>query len=182
MEQASLVARAARHAMMRRDGQDPTNHRQPAEDEERAAGSGVNPLFFVIFGPLMLASFVLCGEDSSLRGWRSSMDLDLDPADRREFGKILRSRDAVPSPRLAPAVLAWAETTLRQGRCRWDRYLNWAWVLWISAGVVTAIAWGTPRDVAIHLIVFDVMLHVANLGRMSHRRARALLAAAGRPM
>jgi hypothetical protein len=45
---------------------------------------------------------------------------------------------------------------------------------------VTAVAFGKTHDVAVHLIVFDVMLLVVILNQMSHRRARAVLAGAGR--
>lgn len=136
--------------------------------------------FFAIFGPLMAASYFFCGEDSSWRNMRSSFDSDLDRDGRTEFSRFLRSKDAVPDPRVAPAVTHWAESTLRQQRCVWDRVTNWAWVVWISAGVATAVAFGTPRDVAVHLIVFDLMLFVAALNRFAKRRAQAVLAGAGR--
>ncbi len=53
-------------------------------------------------------------------------------------------------------------------------------MLWISAGVVTALAFGKQRDVAVHLIVFDLMLLVVLMNQKSHRRARAVLAGAVR--
>ncbi|MGI8631309.1 MAG: hypothetical protein ACR2NA_02015 [Solirubrobacterales bacterium] len=142
----------------------------------------MSPLFFVIFGPLTLASFLLCGEDSSFRGRVSSPANDLSGAGRREFARFIRSSETVPDQRVAQAVFTWAETTLRRERCRWERYLNGAWVLWIGSGLVAAIAFGTVRDVAIHLVVFDVMLLVAYMARFSRRRARMVLAAAGRPV
>ncbi len=130
----------------------------------------------------MAASYFFCGEDSSLRNIRSSFDsdLNLDRDGRTEFSRFLRSKEARPDPRIAPAVVHWAEITLRQDRCVWDRVTNWAWVVWISAGVATALAFGKPRDVAVHLIVFDLMLFVAALNRFAKRRARAVLAGAGR--
>ena len=137
-------------------------------------------LFFVIFGPLMAASFYFCGADSSLRNWRSSFDAHLDRDGQREFSRFLRSKEAIPDPRIAAATTYWAETVEREHRCLWDRITNWAWVLWITAGVVTAIAFGKPRDVAVRLVVFDLMLFVVVLNQLSHRRARAVLAGAGR--
>ncbi len=107
------------------------------------------------------------------------MNLQLDSAERREFGKFLRSKESRPPPRIEPAVVAWAEGVISIGRCRWDRYLSWAWVLWITAGVVTGIAFGTPRDVASRLIVFDLMLLAVIGYQRSRRRARSVLAARG---
>ncbi|MDQ3642143.1 MAG: hypothetical protein M3450_11955 [Actinomycetota bacterium] len=140
----------------------------------------MNWLFFVIFGPLMAASLYFCGADSSLRNWRSSFNADLDRDGQREFSRFLRSTEAIPAPSIAAAARHWAETVERGHRCVWDRITNWAWVLWITAGVVTAVAFGKPRDVAVHLIVFDLMLLVVILNQMSHRRARAVLAGAVR--
>lgn len=137
-------------------------------------------LFFVIFGPLMAASLYFCGADSSLRNWRSSFDADLDREGQRAFSRFLRSNEAIPDPRIAAAAIYWAETVERGHRCVWDRITNWAWVLWITAGVATAVAFGKPRDVAVHLIFFDLMLFVVVLNKFSRRRARAVLAGAGR--
>ena len=131
-------------------------------------------LFFVLFTPLILASLFLCGDDSSLRSWRS-MNFKLDRDERREFGRFLRSNESRPPPSIEPAVSSWAEGVIRQQQCRWDRYLNWAWVLWITAGLVTAIAFGTVRDVAIHLVVFDLMLMAVVGYQYSRRRARIVL-------
>ena len=39
----------------------------------------MNPFFFVIFGPLMLPSWILCGENSSVRTWQASWNQALDP-------------------------------------------------------------------------------------------------------
>ena len=136
-------------------------------------------LFHVVFGPLMVASLYFCGADSSLRNWRSSFDGDLDRDGQREFSRFLRSQEAIPDRRIAGAAMYWAETVEREHHCAWDRITNWAWVLWITAGVVTAIAFGKPRDVAVRLIVFDLMLFVVVLNQFSHRRARAVLAGAG---
>jgi hypothetical protein len=140
----------------------------------------VSWLFFLAFGSLMLASLTFCGEDSSLRNWRPSLGPQLDPADRRAFSAFIRSNEAVPDPRFAPAVLAWAEVVLRQERCRWDRYLNWAWVIWITTGVLTAILFGSARDVATRLIFFDLLLLVVVARQFSLRRANAIVAATGR--
>ena len=137
-------------------------------------------LFFLVFGPLVLASLAFCGEDSSLRNWRPSFGPTLDPADRRAFSAFLRSKETAPDPRVAPAVFAWAEGVLRQGRCRWDRYLNWAWVAWISAGVLTAILFGTASDVAVRLILFDLLLLLVVGRQFMLRRANAIVTAAGR--
>lgn len=134
-------------------------------------------LFFVIFGPLMLASLHFCGADSSLRRWKPTLEGDLDSDGRRELRRFFRSNEAVPSPRIAPAVVEWAEHVLRQDRCVWDRVINWAWVLWISAGVVGAIAFGGPRDVAVRLIFFDLLLFVVRMNQFSRRRAQAVLVA-----
>ena len=57
----------------------------------------------------------------------------------------------------------------------WDRIINWAWVLWISAGLVGAIVFGGPRDVAVKLILFDLLLFVVRVNQVSRRRARAVL-------
>lgn len=131
-------------------------------------------LFLAIFGPLAVASLVACGEDSSLRFWRQPR-LEVARGDAREFWKFLRSREPVPE-RFQEAARAWAEDVLRRRRCRWDRYTNWAWVLWISAGVVTALLWGGPRDLAPRLIVFDLMLLAARSNHWSRHRAEELLA------
>ena len=142
--------------------------------------SGSHPLswlFFVIFVPLMLASLHFCGTDSSLRRWKPTFEGGLDSDGQREFWRFLRSNEAVPDPRVAPAVVEWAEHVSRQDRCVWDRVINWAWVLWISAGLVGAIAFGRPRDVAVKLIVFDLLLIVVRLNQFSRRRAQAVLVA-----
>jgi hypothetical protein len=133
-------------------------------------------LFFVVFGPLFLASVVLCGRDSSLRTFGLSR-LDLDEEDREAFGRFLRSRDRLPPARLEPAAATWAEGVLRQERCRWNRYLFWGWVLWITAGLATAIAFGTARDVAVRLVVFDLMLLAVVAYQYTRRRAEAVVAA-----
>ena len=132
----------------------------------------------MLFTPLILASLLLCREDSSLRNW-SSMNPQLDRDDQREFGRFLRSKESPPPPRIEPAVVSWAEAVALQERCPWNRYLNWAWVLWITAGLVTAIAFGTLRDVAVRLIVFDLMLLAVVGYQHSRRRARIVLAARG---
>lgn len=138
-------------------------------------------LFFVWFGPLIVASLVFCGEDSSFRKLTfSSPTPDLTPEERRAFGRFVRSADLVPDAPIAPAVLAWAEGVVKPQPCRWDRYLNWAWFFWITAGVATALAFGSARDIAIHLVVFDVMVLLIAVGQAARRRAFALLAAAGR--
>jgi hypothetical protein len=64
---------------------------------------------------------------------------------------------------------------LRRRRCRWDRYTDWAWVLWISAGLITAVAWGGPRDVAVRMIVFDLLLLGVRSNQWSRHRAEELL-------
>ncbi len=135
-------------------------------------------LFFVVFGPLFLASVVLCGRDSSLRnlGWSR---LDLDEEDLEAFGRFVRSRDSSPPPRLEPAAVVWAEGVLRQERCRWNRYLNWGWVLWITAGLATALVFGNARDVAVRMVVFDLMLLAVAAYQFTRRRAVAVLTATG---
>jgi hypothetical protein len=67
-------------------------------------------LFLAVFGPLMLASFLFCGEDSSLRNWRPqpSPELNLDREGQRRLARFLRSKETVPDPSIAPAVAAWA--------------------------------------------------------------------------
>ncbi len=137
-------------------------------------------LFFLVFGPLFLASVMLCGRDSSLRNLGLSR-LDLDEEDRQAFGRFLRSNDSLPPARLEPAAAAWADGVLRQERCRWNRYLNWGWVLWITAGLATAIAFGTARDVALRLLVFDFMLFAVVAYQFTRRRAVAILRATGGP-
>jgi hypothetical protein len=140
----------------------------------------VDWLFFVVFGPLILASVVFCRDGVSSRTrWRSPL-LDLDPADRREFGRFLRSREPLPAPSLVPVAVAWAQGLLTLPRaCRWDRYLGWAWVVWIGGGTATAIAFGTARDVAISLIFLDLLLMGVAFWRRTRRRAQEVLAAAG---
>jgi hypothetical protein len=132
-------------------------------------------LFLIIFVPLMVASLHFCGTDSSLRRWKPTRESDLDADGRRELSRFLRSNEAVPGPRVAPAVVEWAEHVLRQDRCVWDRIIDWAWVLWISAGLVGAIAFGGPRDVAVKPILFDLLLFVVRLNQFSRRRAQAVL-------
>jgi len=138
-------------------------------------------LFFVVFGPLTLASLISCREDAALRRkWRSP-SRDLSAQDRKEFGRFVRSRELVPDARLIPVAVAWAEAVADyRTSCRWDRYLGWAWVAWITAGVVAAIAFGTARDVAVHLILFDVLLFGVAGWVIVRRRAHAVLAATGR--
>jgi hypothetical protein len=134
-------------------------------------------LFLAVFGPLMLASLLLCGDSSSWRTWRTpaGTDPDLDRDGQRELARFLRSKETVPDPSIAPAVIAWAEHVLSERPCVWDRITNWAWVLWITAGVVTALAFGGPRDVAPRLLVFDLMLLVIAIGRIATRRAHSVL-------
>ncbi|HEV3401287.1 MAG TPA: hypothetical protein VG078_05650 [Acidimicrobiales bacterium] len=133
-------------------------------------------LFFVVFGPLFLASVMLCGRDASLRNLGLSR-LELDEEDREAFGRFLRSSEPLPPARLEPAATTWAEGVLRQERCRWNRYLNWGWVLWITAGLATAIAFGTARDMAVRLVVFDLMLLAVVAYQFTRRRAHVVLAA-----
>ena len=97
-----------------------------------------------------------------MRNWRTpaGTDLDLDREGQREFARFLRSKETVPDPSIAPAVIAWTEGVLSERQCVWDRITNWAWILWITAGVVTALAFGGPRDVAPRLLIFDLMLLV----------------------
>ena len=92
-------------------------------------------LTFLLFGPLLLASFVLCGRegkkwwslDTPLRGYES--------ATRRELAKFLRARNVVPEPELAPVAVEWAEDVINR-HWRWDHCLVWAgwcglpWALW----------------------------------------------------
>lgn len=147
----------------------------------RSRGLTVDWLFFVVFGPLILASVIFCRGGVSSRTRSPSPHLDLDPVDRREFGRFLRSREPLPEPRLVPVAVAWAEGLLTLTKpCRWDRYLGWAWVVWIAGGTATAIAFGTARDVAIDLIFFDLLLMGVALWRPTRRRAQEVLAAAGR--
>lgn len=138
-------------------------------------------LFFVVFGPPIIGSLVFCRDGLTSRTkWRSP-HLDLDAADRREFSRFLRSREPLPEPRLVPVAVAWAEGMIDLPKpCRWDRYLGWAWVFWITAGTVTAIAFGTARDVAVSLIFVDILLIFVALWRRVRRRAQEVLSAAGR--
>ncbi|WP_346926500.1 hypothetical protein [uncultured Arthrobacter sp.] len=89
-------------------------------------GESYGWLFLAVFGPLALASFLFCGENSSLRNWRppASDDLNLDREGQRRFARFLRSKDTVPDPSIAPAVAAL--------------------VLWITTGVLAAVAFGGP--------------------------------------
>lgn len=52
-------------------------------------------LFLAVFGPLVLASLLFCGDRSSLRNWRAAAgtDLDLDRYGQREFARFLRSKE-----------------------------------------------------------------------------------------
>ena len=133
-------------------------------------------LFLAVFGPLMLASLLFCGDRSSWRTWRTpaGTDLSLDREGQRELARFLRSKETVPAPSIAPAVIAWAEGVVGERQCVWDRITNWAWILWITAGVVTALAFGGPRDVAPRLLIFDLMLLVIAIGRIVKLRAHSL--------
>lgn len=136
-------------------------------------------LFFIVFGPLFLASLVFCRDGLTTRTKWHSPHLDLDPADRREFGRFIRSREPLPEPRLVPVAVGWAEGMLAQPKpCRWDRYLGWAWVFWIVGGTATQIAFGTARDVAVDLIFLDLLLIFLALWRRVRRRAHEVLIAA----
>jgi hypothetical protein len=131
-------------------------------------------LFFAIFGPLAVASLVACGEDSGLRFWKPAR-MEVPREDAREFWRFLRSHEPAPD-RFREAARIWADDVMRRRRCRWDRYSDWAWVLWISAGLITAVVWGGPRDVAPRLILFDLMLLAVRSSQWSRRRAEELLA------
>ena len=111
-----------------------------------------------------------------MRNWRTpaGTDLDLDREGQREFARFLRSKETVPDPSIAPAAIAWTESVLSERQCVWDRITNWAWILWITAGVVTALAFGGPRDVAPRLLIFDLMLLVIAIGRIVKLRAHSL--------
>ena len=135
-------------------------------------------LTFILLGPLLLASFVLCVREG--KNWWS-LDTPLrgyDSATRRQLAKFLWSGKAVPEPDLAPVAVEWAEDVINR-HCRWHHYLLWAWVLWTALGTVAAVAFETLRDVATQLIVFDAMFLVAvSYGRIL-RRAHGVLDAVG---
>jgi hypothetical protein len=132
-----------------------------------------------VFGPLTVASLVFCREDSSVSWWRGP-HFALDRPRQNEFWRFFRSREAVPPTSIGTEALFWAEGVVTQHRCPWNRVLNWAWVLWIGAGVVTAIAFRSTQYVALQLIVFDLVLLAAFTNRRTLHHARAVLAAAGR--
>ena len=136
-------------------------------------------LFLAVFGPLTVASLVLCRDASSVRRWRGP-HFGLDRAEQNELWRFFRSQETVPPPNIATEARAWAESVVAQHRCPWNRVLNWAWVLWIGAGVVTAAAFRSAQYVALQLIVFNLVLFVARLNQRMLHHARAVLAAAAR--
>ena len=130
-------------------------------------------LFFALFAPLLIASWVKCGDDSMLRKMWSPPKLG--PDDRRALSRFLRAKTETPSPELAEVARTWAEDTVRPP-CKWDRYLNRAFVVWFSAGVVIAIAFGTAANVAARLILLDLILGGVLANQRLRRRAAAILA------
>jgi hypothetical protein len=56
---------------------------------------------------------------------------------------------------------------------------RWAWVIWIAGSAALALAFGNARDVALHLLILDVMLLFIVLLQITRRRAHAVLAAVG---
>jgi hypothetical protein len=58
----------------------------------------VSWLFFAVFGPLVVASLILCGEDSTFR-FRRHPRMEVAREDVGDFWRFLRSREPVPQPR-----------------------------------------------------------------------------------
>ncbi len=135
-------------------------------------------VFWAVVGPLTIASLLGCREQRALHRSRQASFRALPLDDRRAVARFLYSGKSLDH-RLLPAALDWAQDVL-EPECPCNRYLGWAWVLWFMLGAVIAVVFGTARDVAIRFLLLDVVLLAAAGISVTRRRARAVLAAAGR--